>query len=174
MTVNPEKEIKTLMKKFEALQNINRATWYEWREAAIECARPEIKPLDLVLKAWEVVGHDTAKAYFGMLDASKPSFLEDIAKCIVMSSTMMGETAEIVKSDKPNEVFVRWDRCPWPEFARRYNVPMEEDVLGCDKWFQTVIEDINKLFNTKVKLETLKAIPRGDGQCLRRISMEEK
>ena len=172
MPVDPEKEIKKLMSKFEALQNINRATWYEWRQAAIECARPEIKPLDLVLKAWEVVGHDTAKAYFGMLDISKPTFIEDIAKCIVMSSTMMGENAKVVKGDNPNEVFVEWDRCPWPEFARRYGVPMEEDVLGCDKWFQTVIEDINQLFNTKVKLETQKAIPRGDGVCIRRISIE--
>jgi len=50
---------------------------------------------------------------------------------------------------------------------------MEEDVLGCDKWFQTVIEDINALFNTNVKLETLKAIPRGDGICLRRISIKD-
>ena len=99
MPVNPEKEIRTLMKKFEALQNINRATWYEWRQAAIECAQPKYKPIDLVLKAWEVVGHDTAKAYFGMLDVSKPTFLEDIAKCIVMSSTMMGETAVVKKGD---------------------------------------------------------------------------
>ena len=49
MSIDPEKEIKTLMKKYEALQNINRASWYEWRQAAIECARPEFKPLDLVL-----------------------------------------------------------------------------------------------------------------------------
>jgi hypothetical protein len=172
MPVDPEKEIRKLMTKYEALQNINRATWYEWRAAAIECARPEFQPIDLVLKAWEVVGHDTAKAYFGMLDVSKSSFLEDIAKCIVQSSIMMGENAKIIKSEKPNEVFVQWDRCPWPEFARRYDAPMEEDVQGCDKWFQTVIKDINQLFNTKVKLETQKAIPRGDGVCIRRLSME--
>ena len=174
MPVDTEKEIRKLMTKFEALQNINRATWYEWRQAAIECARPEFTPEDLVLKAWEVVGHDTAKAYFGMLDVSKPSFLEDIASCIIMSSTMMGENARVIKSEtgNENEVFIQWDRCPWPEFARRYGAPMEEDVLGCDKWFQTVIEDINQLFNTKVKLETQKAIPRGDGVCLRRLSME--
>ena len=172
MPIDSEKEIRKLMTKFEALQNINRATWYEWRQAAIECARPEFKPLELVLKAWEVVGHDTAKAYFNMLDLSKPTFLEDIGKCIVQSSTMMGENAKIVKGNGPNEVFIQWDRCPWPEFARRYQVPMEEDVLGCDKWFQTVIEDVNQLFNTNVKLETQKAIPRGDGVCVRRLSID--
>jgi hypothetical protein len=174
MSVDPEKEIRKLMTKFEALGNITRATWYEWRQAAIECARPEFKPLDLVLKAWEVVGHDTSKAYFTRLDVSKPSFIEDIGKCIVDSSTMMGEDAIIVKGKNENEIFVQWDRCPWPEFARRYGAPMEEDVLGCDKWFQTVIEDINELFNTSVKLETLKAIPRGDRVCLRRISMDKE
>lgn len=174
MTVDSEKEIRNLINKFEALGNITRATWFEWREAAIETARPEFKPLDLVLKAWEVVGHDTAKAYFTMLDRSKDSYVKDIAQCIVSSSTMMGEDAKLVPGENKDEIYVQWDRCPWPEFARRYGAPMEEDVLGCDKWFTTVIEDINELFNTNVKLETLKAIPRGDRICLRRISMKEK
>jgi hypothetical protein len=106
-----------------------------------------------------------------MLDKSKPSFVEDIGKCIVMSSTLMGEDAELERGKDQTEVYIRWTRCPWPEFARRYNVPMEEDVRGCDKWFQTVIDDINALFNTCVKLETLKAIPRGDNVCLRRLSV---
>lgn len=174
MSVEPEDEMRKLMTKFEALGNITRATWYEWREAAIECARPEFKPLDLVLKAWEVVGHDTAKAYFTMLDKSKPTFTKDIAKCIVQSSTMMGEDAKIVKGENEDEIYVQWDRCPWPEFARRYGASMEEDVQGCDMWFQTVIADINALFNTKVKLETIKAIPRGDRVCLRRITIEKE
>ncbi len=174
MTVDSESEIRKLANKFEALGNITRATWYEWREAAIQTARPEFKPLDLVLKAWEVVGHDTAKAYFNMLDKSKPGFIRDIGKAIVNSSTMMGEDAKIVNGENENEIYVQWDRCPWPEFARRYGAPMEEDVLGCDKWFTTVISDINELFNTNVRLETLKAIPYGDKVCLRRISIKKK
>jgi len=166
-----ENELRSLLAKFNTLSNINRASWYEWRLAAIEYARPGVTPLDLVLRAWEISGHDTAKGYFNMLDKTSKNFLEDVAKCIVFSSTMMGENAEVVKGEKPNEVFVRWTRCPWPEFARRYEVSMEEDVLGCDKWFQTVIEDVNKFFNTKIKLETLKAIPRGHGMCVRRLSL---
>jgi hypothetical protein len=174
MAVDPQKEIRKLMQKFETLQKINRASWYEWRQAAIECARPELKPLDIVLRAWEIVGHDTAEAYFQMLDVTKPTFLRDLAGCIVYSSLMMGESARIVDSDKENEVFVEWTRCPWPEFARRYGAPMEEDVLGCDKWFVTCIDDVNKLFNTRVRLKTLKAIPRGDGKCVRRLWIAEK
>ncbi len=171
--VDMEAEFRKLLARFEMLCSIVRATWYEWRQAAMEFAREGVKPLDLVLRAWEIVGHDTAKSYFLALDKSKPTFLEDIAKLIVMSSQAMGEDAKVVKGEKPNEVYVRWDSCPWPEFARRYGAPMEEDLLGCDKWFQTVIEDINALFNTKVRLETIKAIPKGDGMCLRRLWIEE-
>ena len=171
--VDCESEIRVLLRKFEMLGNIERATWYEWRQAALEFAREGTKPLDIALRAWEIVGHDTAKSYFGMLDKTKDSYVEDIAKCIETSSIMMGEDAKVVKSENTEECFVRWDRCPWPEFARRYGAPMEEDVLGCDKWFQTVIADINEVFNTRVRLETLKAIPRGDCQCLRRLWVEE-
>jgi hypothetical protein len=168
-----ENELRKLLGKFEALGNITRAMWYEWRLAAVEYARTGVNPMEIVLKAWEIVGHDTAKAYFGMLDKSRSTFVEDIGKCIVFSSTVMGEDAVIEKGQDSTEVYVRWDQCPWPEFARRYKVSMEEDVAGCDKWFQTVISDINELFNTNVKLETLKAIPRGDGVCLRRLWLEK-
>ena len=46
--------------------------------------------------------------------------------------------------------------------------------MGCDMWFQTVIKDINEIFGTDVKLETLSAIPRGDKTCTRRLSMTDK
>lgn len=174
MEFDCEKELKTLLSKFDALGNITRALFYEWREAAIKNAKEGVTPTDLVLDAWEVVGHDTAKAYYGMLDVSKPDFVKRIARAIVMSSTMMGESATMEKGKDDDEWFVVWDRCPWPEFARRYDAPMEEDVLGCDKWFQTVIEDINQVFGSKVGLETQAAIPRGDGKCVRRLWMEKE
>ena len=170
MDFDCEKELKKMISKFDALGNITRALFYEWREAAIKNAKEGVTPMDLVLSAWEVVGHDTAKAYYGMLDVSKPDFLKRIARAIVMSSTMMGESARIENGKDESEFFVIWDRCPWHEFARRYDAPMEEDVKGCDMWFQTVIADINELFNTKVRLETTEAIPYGDGQCVRRLS----
>lgn len=172
--VNVEGEMRKLLRKFDAFCDIERATWYEWRQAAIEYARSDIQPLDLVLKAWEIVGHDTAKTYCNMLKKNSRTFIKDIGKCIVSSSTIMGEDAEVVEGKNSNEVFVRWNMCPWPEWARRYGVPMEEDVLGCDKWFQTIIGDINEFFGTNVKLETLKAIPRGNEYCLRRIWAEEE
>ncbi len=171
--VDCESELRKLLSRFDTLCGIVRATWYEWRQAAIEFARPGVKPIDIVLRAWEIVGHDTAKVYYNMLDKTKPTFIEDIGKCIVFSSQAMGEDAKIVKGENPNEIYVQWDKCPWSEFARRYGVPMEEDVKGCDKWFETIIKDINDLFGVNVKWETLKAIPRGEGMCLRRIWMEK-
>ncbi|RLI26873.1 MAG: hypothetical protein DRO52_01795 [Candidatus Hecatellales archaeon] len=172
VSFNPEEELRRLLARFDLLAGIVRATWYEWRQAALEFARPGTKPLDLVLRAWEIVGHDTAMSYFMALRKNSPTFLEDLANLIVMSSRAMGEDAFAYKGENPNEVFVQWNECPWPEFARRYKADMEEDVLGCDRWFQTVIEDVNKHFGTKIKLETLKAIPRGDPICLRRLTME--
>jgi hypothetical protein len=171
--VDSENELRKLLGKFDALGNITRATWYEFRQAALDL-NPKLKAMDLVLHAWEVVGHDTSKAYVSALDLSKPSFLEDIGRLIVQSSTMMGESARLRKGKDASEVFVEWDRCPWPEFARKYGASMEEDVLGCDMWFQTVIKDINEIFGTDVKLETTSAIPRGDKTCTRRLSMSDK
>ena len=80
MKVDTEKQIRTLLKKFEMLGNIERATWYEWRQAALEFAKEGTDPMDVVLRAWEIVGHDTAKSYFPILDKSKDSYLQDIAK----------------------------------------------------------------------------------------------
>lgn len=173
MDFNCEKELKSLLGRFDALGNITRALFYEWRQAAIKNAKEGVTPLQLVLDAWEVVGHDTAAAYFTRLDVSRPDFLKRLARSIVGSSLVMGESARLEKGKDEDEYLIIWDRCPWPEFARRYDVPMEEDVQGCDKWFQTVVEDVNKLFNTKVRLETLEAIPRGDGRCVRRIWIEK-
>jgi hypothetical protein len=130
MPVDSEKEIRKLMTKFEALGNITRATWFEWREAAIATARPEFTPMDLVLKAWEVVGHDTAKAYFPVLDVSSDTYIKDIAQAIVNSSTMMGEDAKLVPGENENEIYVQWDRCPWPEFARTRSTCNGTDAHG--------------------------------------------
>jgi hypothetical protein len=46
---------------------------------------------------------------------------------------------------------------------------MEEDVLCCDRILQSILTDVNVFFNVHYKIETLKAIPRGEGMCLRRL-----
>jgi hypothetical protein len=75
----------------------------------------------------------------------------------------------IDRGKDPYELFIRWDRCPWPTFAKEYEINMEEDVLACDKILETILHDVNIFFNVEYKIETLKAIPRGQGVCLRRL-----
>jgi hypothetical protein len=42
-------------------------------------------------------------------------------------------------------------------------------VLCCDRILQNILPDVNAFFNVNYKIETLKAIPRGQGVCLRRL-----
>ena len=46
---------------------------------------------------------------------------------------------------------------------------MEEDVLCCDQILRSLLEDVNLFFNVNYAIETQKAIPRGEGVCLRRL-----
>lgn len=80
-----------------------------------------------------------------------------------------GALVKLEKGEKPFEVFLKWERCPWPTYAKEYGVPMEEDVRCCDKILQSVLQDVNIFFNVRYNIETLKAIPRGHGVCLRKL-----
>ena len=80
-----------------------------------------------------------------------------------------GAIVKLEKGGNPFEVFIKWERCPWPTFAKEYGVKMEEDVLFCDRILQSILEDVNVFFNVNYKIETLKAIPRGEGICLRKL-----
>ena len=53
---------KSAEKKFHILSQINRASHFAWRRAALK-ACPDIDPLELVKIYWAEVGHDTARAY---------------------------------------------------------------------------------------------------------------
>jgi hypothetical protein len=74
-----------LEKKYNVLSQIQRASHFEWLRAAKELC-PDVSELDLVLKYWEIVGHDTAKNYLKHLDPEKP-LPEQVAKNYVFSST---------------------------------------------------------------------------------------
>ena len=84
----------TLEQKFKALCQINRASFFEWRETFMKLY-PEKSSLEAVLQYWEIVGHDTAKAYLKRVDKSKP-VAPQIAQMIVDSSLAMGESARVV------------------------------------------------------------------------------
>ena len=83
--------------------------------------------------------------------------------------TNHGAVVTLENGENPFEVFIKWERCPWPTFAKEYGVEMEEEVLCCDRILQTILKDVNMFFNVNYKIETLKAIPRGQGVCLRKL-----
>ena len=79
-----------------------------------------------------------------------------------------GEDAEIVQGNNENEIIVRHNGCPWFKWHQRVDA-LDEDRPGCDIWFKTVVEDINKALGTNIKIETTGSLPDGDDSCIRRI-----
>jgi hypothetical protein len=49
---------------------------------------------------------------------------------------------------------------------------MEEVALYRERLFQTILEDVSIFFNINLKIEMLKAIPRGEGMYLMRLYKE--
>ena len=50
---------------------------------------------------------------------------------------------------------------------------MDEDVRCCDRILEAILEDVNLFFNVHYRIETTKAIPRGQGCCVRRLYKAE-
>ncbi|MEW5920821.1 MAG: L-2-amino-thiazoline-4-carboxylic acid hydrolase [Bacillota bacterium] len=153
-------------KKFKMQSAILRATHFEWRRAALSFC-PDANPMDLVMKFWEEVGHDTADAYLKQIDPSKP-LPKQLAQNTVFSSICMGEDAKVVDGKDEKESFVRHDGCPWYDWHKMLGL-LEEDQPGCDHWFRTFVKDINAKLGTDVKWETQKCLAAGDEICLRRF-----
>jgi len=154
-----------LEKRFKVLCEIVRAQHFAWREAALAMA-PDVDPIELTNKMWEITGVQTAQAYVRRLDKSKP-LAKQVAQSIAWSSVCMGEDA-VVEEGKGDEAFVRHHDCPWFHWHKRLGI-LEEDRPGCDMWFFTAVSEINKALGTNVKIETQCALPEGGKCCLRRI-----
>jgi hypothetical protein len=167
-----ETEIAKLWAKCQAAQNEIRQVFYEWRAAAIELAGEGADVNAIAMKAWEVRGKDTARSYFPRVNLTKGNLVEEIGKLYVNSWRNQGAVVKLEKSENPNEVFIVWSRCPWPTAAKNFGAPMSEDVAGCDLMLQTTLAEVALFANKKLKIETLKAIPRGEGKCVRRLWLE--
>ena len=156
-------------KKFNILSQINRLAHFEWREAALALC-PELDPMALVLKYWEIVGRDTGRAYLKHIDRSKP-VAPQIARSFVWSSISMGEDAHLYEGDDETEAFMLHTDCPWLAFHRRYDA-VAEDRPGCDRWLESLIGVINEELGCKVRFETLESLPEGGTGCVRRLWQE--
>ncbi|MFQ6115448.1 MAG: hypothetical protein ACE5NG_15415 [bacterium] len=154
----------TLDQKFKALCQITRAAHFEWRATFMKMF-PDMDPKEVVLKYWEIVGHDTAKAYLKQIDKTKP-LLSQIAQLIVDSSLAMGENARVIAGETEHEIYFEHLECPWFEWHQKHDA-LAEDQPGCDCWIATILKDINKALGTNIEFETLSSLPNGDGSCKR-------
>jgi hypothetical protein len=157
-------------KKFAILCEITRAQHFAWHEAVKQMC-PDADVAAVTDKMWEITGHETAKAYIKRLNKEKP-LAPQMASSIVWSSQCMGEAATVEITEGKDEAFVRHADCPWFHWHKRLDL-LAEDRPGCDLWFQTAVEDVNKALGTKLKVETTEALPDGDPCCLRRFWVED-
>lgn len=159
----------TTEQKFNVLCQITRASHFEWRQAIMDMF-PDENIMELVLKYWEIVGHDTAKAYLKKIDKDQP-IAPQIAKMIVNSSLAMGESAEMSEEYNGNIQLIH-SACPWYDWHQKHNA-LNEDQPGCDRWFQTIVNDINHELGSQVEVKTTSSLPAGDRNCLRIFSEKQ-
>jgi hypothetical protein len=152
-------------------QDATRRTFYQMRHAAIACAGPDADPFDIGVRCWEVMAKDTGKSYLPRMNLLKgeEGLLMSVARAYQGLWSTNGAVVEIEKGEKAGEVLVKWKRCPWPTSAKEFGASMKEDLSGCDRYLQTFLDEVNAFLGTNLKVETQKAIPSGDGVCLRRI-----
>lgn len=152
-------------KRFDILCDIARAQHFAWREAVVRCC-PDVDAGDAVRRMWEVTGEQTGKAYLRRIRPDEP-LAPQVARSIAWSSHCMGEDAA-VEPGKGDEAFVRHRACPWLGWHERMGL-VEEDRPGCDAWFQSTVHTINEALGTKLRVETLEALPECGASCLRRL-----
>ncbi|MCU0726918.1 MAG: L-2-amino-thiazoline-4-carboxylic acid hydrolase [Planctomycetes bacterium] len=157
-------------KKFKILTEITRASHFAWRQAALECC-PGVDAQALVNRMWDITGVQTGTAYLKRLDP-KGDLAQQVAGAIVWSSQSMGEDAHLVKGAAPGEWHVKHEGCPWHAWHDRLGL-LPEDRPGCDQWFSATVRTINEKLGTKLRFETVKALPDGDDCCLRRFWVEQ-
>ncbi len=156
-------------KKFNLLADIMRAAHFEWRRTAVDLA-PDVAPVDIVKRYWTEVGRDTAVYYLKKIDRTK-DLAGEVARLYVASSVAMGEDAEVGEAGDGCAHACHHD-CPWFHWHKRQDL-LAEDQPGCDQWLQTVVDEINKALETRLRFETVESLPAGGQQCLRRF-WEEK
>jgi len=154
-------------KRFKVLVEINRASHFAWREAALRLC-PDVDAGKLVNEMWKITGEQTADAYLERLDPDG-DLAHQFAASIVWSSQCMGEDAVLEAGE--GEWFVTHEGCPWHRWHEKLGL-LHEDRPGCDAWFAATIARINEKLGTKLRFETQSALPDGDAACRRRIWVE--
>ncbi len=170
MPVDAEKEISRLYKALHGAQDSTIKTFYQWRQVAVGLA-PDADPTEIALKGWAAMAEDMGRGFLPRLNFKKgeEGFLNLVAGLYASAWQGFGAVVKIEPGKNPMEAFIKWERCPWSSFASDFDAPLSEDVKGCDLVLQKTLDMVNAFMGTNFKIETLKAIPRGEGQCLRRL-----
>ncbi len=153
-------------KRFKILCEITRAQHFAWRQAVLTLA-PDLDPVELTNKMWEITGIQTAEAYLKHIDPNKP-LAKQVAQSISFSSLCMGEDVSLKEGDG-DEMFLTHHACPWYDWHKRLDL-LNEDQPGCDTWFENVVAHINQTLGTNITVETQCSLPDGGDCCRRRIS----
>ncbi|MGD2271661.1 MAG: hypothetical protein PVI06_14755 [Desulfobacterales bacterium] len=171
MPVDAEKEITKLWRSLHNAQSEVGKTYYRWRQAALEIAGPGAKPLDIGLKAAEIFGKDISKSLLPRLNWLKgeEGFMLNLGRALAGIWNADGAIATAENGEKPSEIFIKCTRDPWPTWAKEYGVPMEEVAVCRERLYQSILEDVCIFFNIPLKIEMLKAIPRGQGETVLRL-----
>ena len=129
MSFDAEKEITKLWRSLHGAQDEIGKTYMRWRQIALELAGPQADPLEVSLKAAERMGLEIGKSWLPRLNWTKgeEAWLMGLAQNYAGQWINHGAVVKLEKGEKPFEVFLKWERCPWPSYAKEYGVPMEED-----------------------------------------------
>ena len=102
MPVNAEKEITKLWRTLKNTQGEICKTYYRWREATIEIAGPDAKPLDVALKAVEIMGKDVGKSLLPRLNWLKgeEAFLLNLGRSLAGIWSGEGASTTVEKGEK--------------------------------------------------------------------------
>ena len=157
-------------KRFAILCEIVRAQHFAWHEAVVDLC-PGVNPADVTNRMWQITGRETARAYNKRIDLDAPVAAQ-VAASIAWSSVCMGEDASVQKGDGGDEAWLTHDGCPWHQWHEKTGL-MAEDRPGCDHWFQSTVDGVNAEHGTRLRFETLEAMPDGDPRCRRRIWVED-
>jgi hypothetical protein len=175
MPVDTEKEVSKMHRTLHSTQNEIGKTYYRWRQVAIEFAGDNAKPLDVSLRAAEVFGKDIGKSFLPRMNWLKgeEGFLMILARSLAGLWNTEGGLATVEKGENPAEIFIKCTRDPWPTWAKQYGAPMEEVALCRERMYQAILEDVGLFMNVTLKIELQKAISRGEGETVMRLSKVE-
>ena len=175
MPVDAEKEITRLWKALHGAQDEIGKTYYRWRQVALELAGDDVKPLDVGLRAAEVFGKDIGKSILPRMNWLKgeEGFMMILGKTLAGLWITDGGLASVEKGENPTEIFIKCSRDPWPTWAKAFGVPMEEVAVCRERMYQSILEDVSVFMNIPLKIEMQKAIARGQGETVFRLSKAE-